>query len=125
VTSARPVRLQCSTVKTTLTSSKQLMQLKKLLLRYYPPGIILQYSKDGVLKQKPVDLLDVTPDTDVEVTHTKLADCRMTSCSDSNRTRYRYLLKWCSQVLLAQIINQEPLISDNKKPVLRQLIQGG
>jgi dynein assembly factor with WDR repeat domains 1 len=43
------------------------MKLKKLLLRYYPPGIILQYEKDGVIKQKPIDLLDLTPDADIEV----------------------------------------------------------
>lgn len=44
------------------------MKLKKFLLRYYPPGIILQYEKDGQMKQKPVDLLDLTPDVDIEVT---------------------------------------------------------
>lgn len=44
------------------------MKLKKLLLRYYPPGIILQYKdKDGSMKQKPIDLLDITPDVDLEV----------------------------------------------------------
>lgn len=42
-------------------------KLKKFLLRYYPPGIILQYERDGVMKQKPIDLLDLTPDVDVEV----------------------------------------------------------
>lgn len=43
------------------------VKLKKFLLRYYPPGIILQYERDGVMKQKPIDLLDLTPDVDVEV----------------------------------------------------------
>ncbi len=43
------------------------MKLRKLLLRYYPPGIILQYEKDGITKQKPIDLIDLTPDVDVEV----------------------------------------------------------
>ena len=42
-------------------------KLKKFLLRYYPPGIILQYERDGVMKQKPIDLLDLTPDVDMEV----------------------------------------------------------
>jgi hypothetical protein len=41
-------------------------KLRKFLLRYYPPGIILQYERDGVMKQKPIDLLDLTPDVDVE-----------------------------------------------------------
>lgn len=44
------------------------MKLKKLLLRYYPPGIILQYEdKDGSIKHKPIDLLEITPDVDLEV----------------------------------------------------------
>lgn len=43
------------------------MKLRKFLLRYYPPGIILQYERDGVMKQKPIDLLDLTPDVDIEV----------------------------------------------------------
>lgn len=43
------------------------VKLKKFLLRYYPPGIILQYERDGVMKQKPIDLLDLTPDVDIEV----------------------------------------------------------
>ena len=68
------------------------VKLKKFLLRYYPPGarlidssstqsfehlhanvltlyigIILQYERDGVMKQKPIDLLDLSIDVDVEV----------------------------------------------------------
>jgi dynein assembly factor with WDR repeat domains 1 len=43
------------------------MKLKKLLLRYYPPGIILQYERDGEVKQKPLDLLDLTADADIDV----------------------------------------------------------
>lgn len=42
-------------------------KLKKLMLRYYPPGIILQYEISGFMKQKPIDLLDLSPDTDLEV----------------------------------------------------------
>lgn len=42
-------------------------KLKKFLLRYYPPGIILQYELDGLMKQKPIDLLHLQQDTDVEV----------------------------------------------------------
>eukprot|EP00878_Enallax_costatus_P017719 GHUV01018616.1.p1 GENE.GHUV01018616.1~~GHUV01018616.1.p1 ORF type:complete len:147 (+),score=26.32 GHUV01018616.1:228-668(+) len=69
------------------------MKLKKLLLRYYPPGIILQYKdKDDSTKLKPIDLLDITPDVDLEV-------------------------------LLTQLINQEPLISESKRPAVRQLLE--
>nr|KAF6353120.1 dynein assembly factor with WD repeats 1 [Pipistrellus kuhlii] len=41
------------------------MKLKSLLLRYYPPGIMLEYEKSGELKTKSIDLLDLSPSTDV------------------------------------------------------------
>ncbi|XP_075793733.1 dynein assembly factor with WD repeat domains 1 isoform X1 [Pelodiscus sinensis] len=41
------------------------MKLKRLLLRYYPPGIILEYVQDGELKTKSIDLLDLSLDTNV------------------------------------------------------------
>ena len=43
------------------------MKLKRFLLRYYPPGILLEYEQQGELRQKSVDLLSLTPETDVEV----------------------------------------------------------
>ena len=68
------------------------MKLKRFLLRYYPPGIILEYVKrDGTKKAKEIDLLRLTPDTDVEV-------------------------------LCNQIVYEEPLISEARKPQLRRLI---
>jgi hypothetical protein len=57
------------------------MKLKKLLLRYYPPGIILQYDVDGCMKLKPVDLLDLTSDVDLEVGCWWLPSCRHPSCA--------------------------------------------
>ncbi|CAF4645033.1 unnamed protein product [Rotaria socialis] len=41
------------------------MRLKRFLLRYYPPGIILEYEQSNVLKTKSIDLLDLKPDTDI------------------------------------------------------------
>ena len=43
------------------------MKLKRFLLRYYPPGILLEYEQGNELHTKAVDLLTLTPDTDVEV----------------------------------------------------------
>eukprot|EP01048_Picozoa_sp_COSAG05_P015441 COSAG05_NODE_1864_length_3937_cov_21.205315_7_plen_275_part_00 len=43
------------------------MKLKRFLLRYYPPGIILEYESGGVDFTKPIDLLGLTPDVDVDV----------------------------------------------------------
>ena len=68
------------------------MKLKRFLLRYYPPGIILEYVKrDGTRDAKEIDLLHLTPETEVEV-------------------------------LVNQIIFEEPLISKQRKPQLRRLI---
>ena len=45
------------------------MKLKRFLLRYYPPGIILEYEKvDGTITSKAINLLNLTPDTDIEYT---------------------------------------------------------
>ena len=46
--------------------SSSRVKLKKFLLRYYPPGIILEYEHEATLMQRSVDLLDLTPDTEVE-----------------------------------------------------------
>jgi hypothetical protein len=47
--------------------SQMAAKLKRFLLRYFPPGIILEYETDGVVDQKTVDLLTLSVDTDVEV----------------------------------------------------------
>uniref|UniRef100_A0A4W4FP27 Dynein assembly factor with WD repeat domains 1 n=1 Tax=Electrophorus electricus TaxID=8005 RepID=A0A4W4FP27_ELEEL len=49
------------------------MRLKRLHIRYYPPGIILDYEKGGQQRTKSIDFLDLTPDTDV---NDLLADIR-------------------------------------------------
>lgn len=41
------------------------MRLNRLLLRFYPPGIFLEYVQSGQLKTKTVDLLDVDSETDL------------------------------------------------------------
>lgn len=35
------------------------MKLKRFLLRYFPPGIILEYESGQELKQKTIDLLSL------------------------------------------------------------------
>jgi hypothetical protein len=67
------------------------MKLRRFLLRYYPPGIILEYEQGGELRNKPVDLLTLTPESDLEV-------------------------------LVNQVVRQEALISENRKPQLRKLL---
>ena len=68
------------------------MKLKKFLLRYYPPGIILEYSKsNGESEIKTIDLLNLNEETDV-------------------------------QNLVDEILQEEPLIPQNKKHYLVKLI---
>ncbi len=44
------------------------MKLKRFLIRYYPPGIILEYqSRDGTQGTKEIPLLQLKEETHVEV----------------------------------------------------------
>ena len=42
------------------------MGLKRLLLRYHPPGITVEYTRKTVLKTKNIDLLELTHTDDPE-----------------------------------------------------------
>ncbi|KAA0714746.1 Dynein assembly factor with WDR repeat domains 1 [Triplophysa tibetana] len=57
------------------------MRLKRLHIRYYPPGIFLDYEKGGELRTKSIDLLDLTPETDVNelVSNIRAAEPLITS----------------------------------------------
>jgi dynein assembly factor with WDR repeat domains 1 len=68
------------------------MKLKRFLLRYYPPGVILEYElRDKSREMKEIDLLHLTSNADVDV-------------------------------IVNQIVAEEPLISESKKPHLRKLL---
>ena len=68
------------------------MKLKRFLLRYYPPGVILEYElRDKSREMKEIDLLHLTASADVDV-------------------------------IVNQIVAEEPLISESKKPHLRKLL---
>nr|KAJ3423119.1 Dynein assembly factor with WDR repeat domains 1 [Polyrhizophydium stewartii] len=40
-------------------------KLKRLLLRYFPPGVILEFEHAGALRIRPIDLLDLDVNSDV------------------------------------------------------------
>ena len=62
------------------------------MLRYYPPGIILEYElRDGTRDTKEIDLLHLTPESDIDM-------------------------------LVNQIVFEEQLISESRKPQLKKLI---
>lgn len=43
------------------------MKLKNILIRYYPPGIILEYvRKNGEVESKCIDLLNLSKETDID-----------------------------------------------------------
>jgi dynein assembly factor with WDR repeat domains 1 len=45
------------------------MKLKRFLLRYFPPGLILVYeSNTGAVKEKTIDLLDLNCHSDLDAT---------------------------------------------------------
>jgi len=68
------------------------MKLKRFLLRYYPSGIVLEFTrKNGELETKSIDLLNLTPETDIDV-------------------------------LIDQIISEEPLVTESKRSTLKKLI---
>jgi len=64
------------------------MKLKRFLLRYYPPGIILEYElRDKTREMKEIDLLHLTPETDIEVRPT--IQLHISPCSSSRCARRR------------------------------------
>ena len=68
------------------------MRLKRFLLRYFPPGLLLEYERrDGSLNTTCIDLLHLTADTDLSL----LAD---------------------------QLVAEQPLISESRKPQLQRLL---
>merc|ERR1711988_900478 len=67
------------------------MKLKRFLLRYYPPGIILEYEQSGELRNKPIDLLMLAPDANVEVVVNQIVRAEQL-ISDSRKPQLRKLI---------------------------------
>lgn len=43
------------------------MKLKKILIRYFPPGITLEYVRsNGEIESKCIDLLNLSKDTNID-----------------------------------------------------------
>jgi dynein assembly factor with WDR repeat domains 1 len=69
------------------------MKLKKILIRYYPPGITLEYVRsNGEVESKCIDLLNLSKDTDIDD-------------------------------LISEIMTEEPLITESKRPQIRAIIK--
>ncbi len=62
------------------------MKLKRFLLRYYPPGIILEYETKGDMKSKDIDLLDLSVEC-VTSAHPKNLELSVCLCRPLLRDR--------------------------------------
>lgn len=102
-------------------------KLRKLMVRFYPPGLILQYDVGGFVKQKPIDLLDLGVDTDLEVGTQQNHAWHMLACVLRQLvqmvTGQLLVTPTVQQVMVTHIISQEPLVGESKRPLLRQLLQ--
>ena len=69
------------------------MKLKKILIRYFPPGITLEYVRsNGEIESKCIDLLNLSKDTDIDD-------------------------------LISEIMAEEPLITESKRPQIKAIIK--
>ncbi len=68
------------------------MKLKRFLLRYFPPGVILEYESKGDMKSKDIDLLDLSPDTDLDALATVIIR-QEPLISESRKPQLRRLLE--------------------------------
>lgn len=81
----------------------QVGKLKKLLLRYYPPGVILQYERDESILHRPVNLLALSQDENAEVSCTV---CTLPCLPmDANRFRPRCNPKLQSLKIHSQVVH--------------------
>eukprot|EP01017_Pseudomicrothorax_dubius_P031582 TRINITY_DN404_c0_g1_i1.p1 TRINITY_DN404_c0_g1~~TRINITY_DN404_c0_g1_i1.p1 ORF type:complete len:357 (-),score=36.87 TRINITY_DN404_c0_g1_i1:485-1507(-) len=72
---------------------KNKMKLNRFLLRYFPPGIILEYlDPSGNIESRNIDLLTLTPETNVDD-------------------------------LIYSILSEEPFLEQSHKPQLKSLIE--
>ena len=103
------------------------MKLRRFLLRYYPPAIILKASKaDGTEITKEIPLLHLDADIDGTLPADFWVPSRRCKVRAKQvKTPLRRLtppIPPSVEVLINQIIYEEPLISSKRKPQLRKLI---
>lgn len=101
------------------------MRLKRFLLRYYPPGIILEYTRRGVIKTKSIDLLDLSPYTDVEVLlNVIIRQEPLISVQTHYHTKYtRSTQTTRAKQAAIQYITQGTPQQEKRKPHLRNMIE--
>lgn len=75
------------------------MRLKKILLRYFPPGITLEYVRsNGEIESKCIDLLNLSQEYALVEFSTNIDQ------------------------LIDDIVQEEPLITETRRPQIRSMI---
>ena len=92
-------------------------KLKKFLLRYYPPGIVLEYEHAGELMQRSVDLLDLVPDTDAD-TLVNAITAQESMIKESHREPLRKLVKKLQAKLRAVSTKSFALVNELRAHIL-------
>ena len=70
------------------------MRLKRFLLRYYPPGLTLECERaDGSVLSKTIDLLHLTPDTDLDECISDILQQRAAAYKERRRPQIKALLQ--------------------------------
>lgn len=91
-------------------------KLRRFLLRYYPPGIILEYDDHGTGRQctKSVDLLDLTPEYAMPMPPRTAA---------LSLAELPTLYRSNPDVLATMIVRQESLISSKRHAMIKELVK--
>ena len=88
------------------------MKLKRFLLRYFPPGVILEYElRDKSKELREIDLLNLTPEY-YALTYLALICIKLSL----------FHLRSDVDVIVNQIALEDPLVTESKKPHLRRLV---
>lgn len=82
-------------------------KLKRLLLRYYPPGIILEHKEDGEIYQRSIDLLDLSPSTETEVLVSHVVEQEAPLLGESKRSAVRHMVHKLQSKLAQQSAHRD------------------
>ena len=73
------------------------MKLKRFLLRYFPPGLTIEYEQSGQRRSRTLDLLTLTPYSDVDAMVTLIIQ-HDAMLKESRRPQLRRLIESMSLV---------------------------
>jgi len=98
------------------------MKLKRFLLRYYPPGIILEYEKDGEVPPRAIRAESHSCALVHAPALTRPAPSPLVQMLQKDIPLLTLAPNTDVDALVSQIIRTEPLISENRRPQLLKLV---